>query len=427
MVQAAVSVADAFFVGRLGPEALAGVSLVFPVVMLMITMSSGGMGGGVASAVARALGGRRRADADALAVHALIIAVAMAALFMVGVLAGGPHLYRAMGGTGGTLDAARAYSTAVFGGALAPWLLNIASNVVRGTGNMALPAGVTVAAGAVHLALSPALIFGLTPFPRLGVAGAGVAMVATFGTGAAVVVGYLLSGRGLVTLRPRGVWLRARLFHEILRVGAPGAFNNILANGTVLAVTGLVGHFGTYALAGYGMGARLEYLMIPLVFGFGAALVAMVGTNVGAGNLARAERIAWSGAGVAAILTGGIGLVGALVPWLWMGLFTTEPEVLRAGSAYLRIVGPAYGFFGLGLALYFASQGAGRLLWPVLAALVRLLVAFAGGLLVVQGLGGSLSSLYAVMTLSLVVYGATTAAAVRGGAWRQGRHPIVSP
>jgi putative MATE family efflux protein len=379
------------------------------------------MGGGVSSAVARALGGRRLADASALAVHALVVAVGMGLLFTFGVLAGGPRLYRAMGGTGPALEAARAYSTAVFAGALAPWLLNIMSSVLRGTGNMALPATVTVVVGVAHLALSPALIFGIAGLPRLGVAGAGLSMVITFGGGAAFVIGYLLAGRALVTLRPRSVRIRARLFADILEVGGPAAINNVLSNGTVLVLTGLVGQFGTLALAGYGMGTRLEYLMIPLVFGFGSALVAMVGTNVGAGNVRRAERIAWTGAALAAALTGAIGLTGALAPHLWIDLFTRDRDVIEAGAVYLRIVGPGYGFFGLGLALYFASQGAGRLFWPVTASVMRLVIALVGGWLAIHAFGGGIRAVYAVMLVSLVIFGATNALALAGGVWRRGR------
>src|SRR4029450_5493747 len=122
-----------------------------------------------------------------------------------------------------------------------------------------------------------------------------------------------------------------------------------------------------------------EYLQIPLVFGMGSALVAMVGTNVGAGQTPRAERIAWTGAGLGAAVTGSIGLAAAAVPHAWLGLFTPDPHVQAAGAPSLRIVGPAYGFFGLGLALYFASQGAGRLTWPLAAGFARLTVAAARG------------------------------------------------
>jgi len=176
-VQAAINVLEAVYVGWLGRDALAGIALVFPLVMLMQTMSAGGMGVGIASAIARALGAGRRRDADALVVHALVIALVFGAAFSVGMLWGGPRLYRAMGGTGDALAAALTYSNVVFAGAGAFWLFNTLGSVLRGTGNMRLPAVVGVAGGAVLLLLSPALIWGWGPLPRLGIAGAGVAVV----------------------------------------------------------------------------------------------------------------------------------------------------------------------------------------------------------------------------------------------------------
>jgi putative MATE family efflux protein len=418
MLQAAVSTLDAVFVGWLGADALAGVSLVFPLVMLMQTMSAGGMGGGVASAIARALGAGRRAEAHALVVHALLIALAMATCFTGALMLGGPRLYRAMGGSGPALDSAVAYSNMVFGGAAAYWLFNTLGSVVRGTGNMMLPAAVMLTGAVIYVGLSPALILGWGPFPRLGIAGAAAASVAAFGFGALALVAFLLSGRGLVTLPLRGVRLRRALFWDILRVGGPGSLNTVLTNLTVVLLTGLVGPFGTEALAGYGMGARLEYLLIPLVFGLGSGLVTMVGTNVGAGQVARAERVAWIGAGLAAGLTGSVGVFVAIFPGAWLGLFSTDPDVLAAGARYLTIVGPVYGFFGLGLALYFASQGAGRLSWPLVAGFTRLLIAALGGWVAIHWLGASLPGLFVAIALALVVFGTTVAVAIRAGAWR---------
>jgi Na+-driven multidrug efflux pump len=333
-------------------------------------------------------------------------------------LLGGPALFRFMGGREGALAAAVSYSTVIFAGAIAFWMFNILGSIVRGTGNMILPAAVVVGGGVVVVPLSPALIYGAGPLPSLGVTGAGLAMLSYYVLGTAVLAAYLLSGRGLVRLGGRWLGLRRDLFWEILRVGAPGAFNTIQTNLTQILLTASVGAFGTAALAGYGMGARLEYLQIPLVFGMGSALVTMVGTNFGAGQRARAQRVAWIGAGVAAAVTGTIGLAGALAPHLWLGLFSHEPEVLAAGATYLRIAGPTYGFFGLGLALYFASQGAGRLLWPVLGGSARLAVAVLGGWLVVHVLGGSLAALSSMMALAFVVFGSTIALAIRAGAWR---------
>lgn len=417
VLQAAVTTMDAVFVGWLGAPALAGVSLVFPLVMLMQTMSAGGMGGGVASAVARALGGGRREEANALLAHALLIALAMAAVFTAAMLVAGPRLYRAMGGTGSVLEAALGYSNVLFGGAVAYWVFNTLASVVRGSGNMALPAGVMVGSSVVYLLLSPALILGWGPVPRLGLAGAATASVTAFSLGSLALLLYVRSDRSLVRLAVRGLRLRRAFFWEILRVGAPGSLNTVLTNLTVVLLTGLVGPFGPAALAGYGMGARLEYLQIPLVFGFGTALVTMVGTNVGAGRLARAQRIAWVGAGLAAALTGGIGLLAAVFPAGWIGLFSTDPEILAVGTSYLRIVGPAYAFFGVGLALYFASQGAGRLLWPLVAGVVRLLIAVGGGFLAVHVLGAGLAGLFATIAAALVAFGLIVVYAVKAGAW----------
>ena len=416
VLQSAVSVADAYFVAALGADALAGVAIVFPFVMLMQMMSAGGMGGGVAAAVARSLGAGRRDDANALAIHALAIAGGLGAVFTLGMLLGGPAVFHAMGGRDGALAAALAYSNVVFAGALAPWLLNTLTSVIRGTGNMAVPAVLAIVIAVIDLPLSPALIYGWGPFPRLGVAGAGVAMVIAFTTAALGAAVYLFSGRTLV--RPAWRRLRWALFREILRVGVPAAITTVIANMTVLMVTGLVGRFGTPALAGYGIGARLEYLQIPIVFGIGAALVAMVGTNIGAGRRARAERVAWTGAALAAAITGSIGLGAALAPSAWLGWFTSDPAVLAAGAAYLRIVGPTYAFLGAGLALYFASQGAGRLAWPLAAGILRLVMAGAGGWLAIHWLGTGLDGLFAALAVALVAYGSIIALAVRLGAWR---------
>jgi putative MATE family efflux protein len=427
VLQATVSTMDAVFVGWLGSDALAGVALVFPLVMLMQTMSAGGMGGGVASAVARALGGGRRADANALFAHACVIALVMAGCFTLLIELGGPALYHAMGGRGGALDAAVLYSRVLFGGALAYWLFNTLSSVIRGTGNMVVPASIMLASSVLYIALSPALILGWGPLPRVGIAGAAVASVASFAAGSLALLAFLFSRRSLVRPTLRGVRLQPALFREILSVGAPGSLNTILTNLTVVLLTSLVGPFGGAALAGYGLGARLEYLQIPIAFGLGSALVTMVGTSVGAGDRARALRVAWTGTAMAAGVTSAIGILAALFPHAWLGLFTTDPEVLAAGSRYLRTVGPFYGFFGAGLALYFASQGAGRLLWPLLASFTRLVISGVGGWLVTRWLGGGMTELFAAMAVALMTFGMINIAAVRMGSWRSVARALLVP
>lgn len=416
LAQAGVGLIETYFVGKLGTDALAGMALVFPAVMLMQMTSAGAMGGGIASAIARALGARRRDDADALVLHALLIAAVFALAFMVTVVAGGRWLYTRMGGSGGALDAALVYSNWVFGGALLVWLFNTLSAVIRGTGNMALPAYVTVAGAVLLLPLSPLLIFGWGPLPGLGIAGGAIALLLYYLAGSAVLAAYLWSSRSLLRPSLRGLQLRWALFADILRVGLVGTVSTVATNLAIGITTALVGAYGTAAIAGYGTASRLEYLLVPLVFGLGAPLVAMVGTCIGAGQRERALRATWIGAAIAFAMTEAIGLWAAAYPAAWLSLFNTEPAMIEAGSQYLRIVGPWYGFFGLGLVLYFASQGAGRLLWPVLGNIARLVVAVAGGWLALHG-GYAIAGVFAAQAAAMVVYGIANAWTIAGGAW----------
>jgi len=414
--QAAVGLVETYFIGKLGTDPLAGVALVFPVVMLMQMMSAGAMGGGMSSAIARALGAGRRADADALALHALVIALVFGLTFTIALLAGGRWLYTAMGGSGAALAAALTYSRVVFAGAVLVWLFNSLANVIRGTGNMQFPALVTCSGVVVLVPLSPCLIFGLGPFPKLGVAGGAAAVLLYYATGSVVLAAYLRSGRSVVRLTLAGIRLRSRLFADILRVGAVAALITVQTNLTIAIATGLVGAFGAAAIAGYGTGSRLEYLLIPLVFGLGGPLVAMVGTNIGAGRPDRALRVAWIGAAIATALCELIGICAAAAPRAWLALFDRDPAMLDAGARYLHTVGPVYGLFGLGMALYFASQGAGRLLWPFVANMARLLIAAGGGFIALR-IRGNLDDVFVALAVALAVFGLINAAAVAAGAW----------
>ena len=415
LAQAGTGLIETWFVARLGIDALGGMALVFPCVMLMQMLSAGALGGGISSAIARALGAGRTEDADALVLHAVLINAALGLFFSVLVIGLGPRLYLALGGSGGTLQAALVYSNVVFAGNVLLWVMNGLASAIRGSGNMLVP-GLVICGGAIALLpLSPLLIFGLGGWSGLGVAGGGWALVVYYAVGTAVLGWYAVSGRSLARLRLAP--LRWPLFRDILSVGALGSLSSIQTNLTIAVTTAMVGGFaGAEAVAGYGTGARLEYLLVPLVFGIGAPLVTMVGTNMGAGQRERALRVALVGSAIAFGLTEAIGIAAALWPAAWLHLFATDAGMVAAGSAYLRVVGPCYGFFGLGLALYFASQGAGRLFWPLTAGLARMVIALACGWLALRATG-SLTALFACVGLGMVVNGLLVAWAVRGGAW----------
>jgi Na+-driven multidrug efflux pump len=427
LAQASSGLIETFWVGRLGTDALAGMALVFPGVMLMQMISAGSLGGGISSAIARALGSRRAADADALVLHALIINAALGALASVLVLAFGPGLYRALGGRGASLGAALTYSNVVFAGNILLWLMNALASAVRGTGNMLVPALVICGCTVILVPLSPLLIFGVGPFPALGIAGGGVAMIVSFALGTIALAWYVLSGRSVV--RVRLARLQRRFFNAILSVGAVATVSTLQTNVTIGVATALVATAaGPAGVAGYGTGARLEYLLIPLVFGLGAPLVALVGTNVGAGQADRALRIALVGGALAFAMTEAIGVAAAVWPRAWLGLFGHDPVMLATGSAYLHAAGPFYGFFGLGLALYFASQGAGKLRWPLTAGFARMLVALGGGWLALRATG-SLQWLFVAIGLGMLVYGVMVTVSVTSGSLagrRRGRREPIA-
>lgn len=423
-VQTMVSVAETYFVGFLGTDALAGVALVFPALMLMTMMSNGGIGGGVSSAIARALGAGRVHDAHSLVGHAVVIAIAFGGLFTAAALLGGRALYGAMGGNGEVLANALLYSGLVFGAAVPIWITNLLAAALRGAGEVRFPAILTAVGAAMTLALSPLLIFGWGPVPRFGVAGAGLAMILYYLLATAALIVYLRSARA--PLRLVRIRLEWRHLRDILGVGALSAVGTLVANITIVLATGLVGRFGDAAIAGYGIGSRLDYLLIPLLFALGTASLTMVGTNVGAGQLARARRIAWIAAFVSAGTTGLIGIAAALAPAGWAGLFSRDPEVIRIGVDYLLRAAPFYAFYGFGMALYFASQGAGNVAWPFVAGLMRLSLVAIGGWWWTTMAGGSLQALFWIIAASLVLFGLVNAIAFATGvSWSHLKRPVV--
>jgi putative MATE family efflux protein len=410
--QSAVSIGDTYFVGRLGTVPLAGLALVFPLIMLLQMTSAGAMGGGVSSAIARALGAGNPAAARRLVVHALVIAAAMGGAFTLLVLPFGRGLYGLLGGSDETMTQALAYSDIVFAGAVVVWMANTLSSVLRGTGNMLVPALAQIGAAVVQVPLSAALVLGVGPMSGLGIAGAAIAYVVAFGI-AILAMGITVFRRGSALRPARGdLQLDGRLFRDILRVGGVSVLSSVQTVLTALVLTGLVARYGSPALAGYGVGLRLELLQIPLVFAVGQALVVLVGLNVGAGDAARAKRIAWTGAALAASISLAIGVTAAIVPQAWISLFSDDPQVLESGGLYLRTVALCYPFLAVGMALYFASQGAGQVVRPVLAGTARLLIVILGGALAV-----SLQGIFAVIAAGLAAFGALSIWFVRRADW----------
>jgi Na+-driven multidrug efflux pump len=420
LVTAMVAIAETVYVGILGTTPLAAIALVFPMIMLMQMLSAGSMGGGVSSAISRALGAGDIARAQSLAVHALVIGAGAGAVFSVVFLAFGGAIFRGLGGSGAVVAEALAYANVALAGTIVIWLINTLASIVRGTGNMRVPSLALLAASLLQIVLGGSLGLGVGPIPRLGLAGVAAGLVIAYGLGALFLLWFLRSGRARITLALGGAGIEREMFLDILKVGAVASFSPLQSVVTVLILTRLVAGFGTEVLAGYGIGARLEFLLVPIVFAVGVACVPMVGMAIGARDVVRARRVAWTAGAVAAVAVGTIGLIVALAPQLWSALFTGDAGVLAAADLYLRWAGPWFAFLGLGLALYFASQGSGKMLAPVAAGAVRLLVILAGGWWLAAA-GAPVWALFALVGASMAAFGLGVAAAVYLTPW--GREP----
>ena len=412
-------IAEAYFASLLGVTALAGLALVFPLVMLTQMLSAGAIGGAISASVARALGGADVGRGASVTVAAWITAVSFAVIIAVLVALVGTQFFRLLGGGDETVAAATNYALIFFPGGVAIWLCNASLGVIRGTGNMQIPAIILLLVSIISIPLSGGLAFGWGPLPALGMAGLPLGVVLAFALGALISIGYIIYGR--TGLGFRGVFLRLNfgMFKDILIVGGLGSINPVLTTLTIIMMTGLVGRYGEGALVGYGLGARLEFLMIPVIFGIGAAMTAMVGANIGAGRTNRALRIAWTGSLAAAGIVGSIGLLVAIFPDLWLGLFLdpSETTALDAGRSYFRLVAPFYAFLGLGLALYFASQGAGRMIWPVISSLSRMAVALVGALILTTYTNMRVEGIFAAIGCSMLAFGLIIALAIRRSGW----------
>ena len=404
VTQASIGLIEIYFIARLGVDALAGVSQVFPVLSLFTAISQGSVGGGFVSAIARSLGRGQRHVADDFAWYAVFLAVLLGVLTTVLLIIFGPFFYRTMGAEGPSLDAALTYSNLVFSGAVLIWLFNLLLATVRGTGNLILPVFVVCGGALLLVPLSPLLIFGIGGIAGLGVAGGAVAILAYYALGSLFLIAYLWGHRGVLHPPLKPPKLRLQPAWEVLRVGGMSTVVSSTTNISIAILTGYVGLHGVAAVAGYGAGARLEFLLVPHTYGIGGPASILIGTSIGAGNSERALRTAWIATGFAILTAEAIGLASAAWPLVWLGAFSNDPIVLATGADYLRTTGPFFGFFGLGYVLYCVGQGTGRMEWPVAGAIVRAAISIGGGLLVVH-IGGGLGGIFLAAGLGMAAFG----------------------
>jgi putative MATE family efflux protein len=406
-----VVIAETSYIGRLGVESLAAMALVFPFVILTMTMSGGAMGGGVSSAIARALGAGDTARASMLASHAVLIGLTFGLTFTLLMLTFGPALLQLLGGRGNVLAQATGYTRIFFGGVAIAWLMNTLGGILRGTGNMKLPSLMVLGSALCQILLGGTLGLGLGPVPQFGMRGVAAGSLIAYSISLSVMAWYILSGRARVNFIIKGLRISRAMFFDILKVGAVSCFSPLQSVLTVTIFTRMLADFGTEVLAGYGIGARLEFMLTSIAFAVGIASVPMVGMAIGAGRVARARRIAWIAGLLSFVSVGAIATIIAVFPDLWVNIFTNDPGVRAASRQYLHTAAPMYAFIGLSISMYFSSQGAAKVLGPVLAQTARLIFVATGGWWLLT-YGASAANFFALAAASMVVLGTLSALSV---------------
>jgi Na+-driven multidrug efflux pump len=333
-----------------------------------------------------------------------------------------------LGGRGNVLSNAIAYSQIFFGGAVIPWLMNSLAGILRGTGNMKLPSLLMFSSAVCQIVLGGTLGLGLGPIPSFGMRGVAAGSLTAYLISVSVMSWYLFSGRARVVPKIKGLRVQSAMLFDILKVGAVACFSPLQSVLTISIFTHMLASFGTEILAGYGIGARLEYLLTSVSFSFGIASVPMIGMAIGAGRIARARRIAWIAGTVAFAAVGAIATFIAIFPDVWVNIFTSDATVIAASRQYLATAAPMYGFIGLASSMYFSSQGAAKVVGPVLAQTARLLFIGTGGWWLSTH-DATAAQFFVLAAASMVVLGVLSCASVVLTRWGPKHDPLakVSP
>jgi putative MATE family efflux protein len=359
LVAAASNVLATWYVSRLGADAIAAVSLVFPLSLLATTAMAGGIGAGASAAVARALGAGRTVAANVLAGQSLVLSLAVGLAFGACILVGAPTVFRWMGASGEVLEAATLFARVLFGGAAITFVGAMLDSVLRGEGNTRVPAIWSSVSLLLQMATTPLAMFSA----GLGLVGAAVAPLVCQLIAIVPRARFVFGGRSAV--RPRVALPALEPMRDILRVGVPAALSTSLSNLGIMVMTGVLARLGASDLAAYGLGTRLDFLLLSFAYGVSAAMLTLVGMASGARRPDLVRAFVLRAGTLIVLLLAVPGLILSWRPTLWMGLFTSDPGILAVGASYFRLIGPSYPFVGVAMVSAFAFQGLGRATTPL--------------------------------------------------------------
>ena len=431
LIAAVTVIFDLWYIGQIGVSELAGVAYIFPIYMLTSMLSNGAFGGAISGAVARAFGSRNIFQAECVFRSAILIACLGSLIMMLIFFLLAESFFIYFNIDKEVAISALSYGNILLGGIFLIWLFNIIISVTRGSGNTLVPAYSWSIVLIFHIVIACTnfnfengtiiLVKNIKLFNEVFIFSAlqwsVISLLSGYFVGIIFVIGFYYFGKHSFSLNLRDV-LKFDGIIKLIKSGSLASCQSIMTIVLALFCTTVISNFGTNWTAGFGIAIRLELLLIPIIFGIGGALIAIVGANVGAKKFSRAITMTWKGTFFSVFIVGFIGLFFSIYPDLWSAFFTDNAEIKETSKLYLKVVAPFYAFFALGLGLYFTCQAFNTLLWPVIGTFIRMAFVILVTMLLFNFKVESPYLIFVTMSSGLIIYGLFISLGLRFGPWK---------
>lgn len=418
-LESVFAIVDIFFVGRLGATAVATVGLTESMLSVMYAVAFG-LSAGATAMVARRIGEQDRLGASKAAGQAVVLGLVAAVLVGGTGIAAGPHLLAALGADRDVIARGGLFTRVMLGGSGTILMLFLVNAIFRGAGDAAIAMRVLALANAINIVLDPCFIFGLGPFPRLGVTGAAVATTTGRAIGVAFALSRLLRPGSRVSFGWRDLRIDFSVMGRLLRLSGSAALQTLIGTASWIGLVRIVSTFGSQAIAGYTTGIRIVVFALLPSLGLSNAAATMVGQALGAGLPERGERAVWTTARYDCALLTAVGFVFLVAARPIVSLFTADPGVVQAGSDCLRIVALGFPFYAFGMVLTTSFNGAGDTWTPTLLNLLNFWlweIPLAYVLAVRLGFGPR--GVFAALTIAFSTFALSAAFFFRRGRWKR--------
>ena len=430
-LSASTVIFDLWYIGKIGMSELAGVAYIFPIFMLTSMLSNGAFGGAISGATARAFGSKNLHLAECIFRSAILIALLGSLLIMLLYFSLSENFFIFMKIDQQVSNAALSYGNILLGGIILIWLFNIIIAVTRGSGNTILPAFSWLVVLSFHVLLASLnfdyldgnfilknnVTFLSENYIFNSLEWSAISLLSGYFFGIVFILGFYFFGSHSYTFKYSKI-LQLDGFLKLIKSGSLASCQSLMTISLALFCTAVIGIFGSHWAAGFGIAIRLELLLIPIIFGVGGALIAIVGANVGANKFQRAVQMTWKGTALSVLVVGIIGLFFSFYPDIWSNFFTYNTQAIEAAEVYLGVVAPFYAFFALGLGLYFVCQAFNTLFWPVVGTFLRLFFVVIITLVFLYNNLATPYLLFLTMSSGLIIYGLFISLSLHFGPWK---------